>query len=88
VILNVLDYNMNIQTAINAPRIHQQWLPDTVFIEQGISPDTQALLKKRGHQLKTSRAIGAVAAIYIDPNSQQRQGAADPRQPWMQVLTE
>ena len=88
VILNVLDHNMNIQTAVNAPRIHQQWLPDTVFIEQGISPDTQALLKKRGHQLKTSRAIGAVAAIYIDPNSQQRQGAADPRQPWMQVLTE
>ncbi len=88
VLLNVLDHDMNIQTAVNAPRIHQQWLPDKVFVEQGISPDTLDLLTVRGHHISQSRAMGAVAAIYIDPDTGLRQGAADPRQPWMQIFSD
>ena len=40
VILNVIDFNMNIQDAIDAPRIHHQWMPDRLAFEKGISPDT------------------------------------------------
>jgi len=51
VILNVIDFGMNIQDAIDAPRVHHQWLPDRLSIERGISPDTVALLKSRGHEV-------------------------------------
>ena len=48
-ILNVVDHGMTIQEAVDAPRIHHQWLPDTVFIERfALSPDTRALLEARG----------------------------------------
>ena len=53
VIVNVVDFGMNIQQAIDAPRIHHQWLPDEINYEtNGLSPDTIALLRARGHVLK------------------------------------
>ena len=55
VILNVIDFNMNIQDAIDAPRIHHQWMPDRLSFEKGISPDTIALLKSKGHAMDESR---------------------------------
>src|SRR5205085_1954927 len=51
VITNVIDYDMNIQQAIDAPRIHHQWLPDELDFEPyGLSADTERILKARGHQ--------------------------------------
>ncbi|MER9134567.1 gamma-glutamyltransferase [Mesorhizobium sp. M0768] len=51
-IVNVVDHGMNIQEAIDAPRIHHQWLPDTVYIEPfGLSPDTEKLLTGMGYHL-------------------------------------
>lgn len=55
VILNVIDFNMNIQDAVDAPRIHHQWMPDKLEFEKGISPDTLALLKARGYSIDESR---------------------------------
>jgi gamma-glutamyltranspeptidase/glutathione hydrolase len=53
VVVNVLDHGMNIQEAIDAPRIHHQWLPDEIKYEtRGLSPDTVALLRARGHAMK------------------------------------
>jgi gamma-glutamyltranspeptidase / glutathione hydrolase len=53
VIVNVVDFGMNIQEAIDAPRVHHQWLPDQIDYEsRGLSPDTVALLRSRGHALR------------------------------------
>ncbi len=77
VILNVLDFNMNAQDAVDQPRIHHQWLPDTLRIERGFSPDTIDLLKSRGHRVELVGSIGEVAAILFDGTW--LQGAADGR---------
>ncbi|WP_426417399.1 gamma-glutamyltransferase [Aestuariirhabdus sp. LZHN29] len=78
VIMNVLDHGLNIQEAVNAPRIHHQWLPDTLRIETGISPDTIERLEALGHRLEAKAAMGASQSIYIDDEGIM-QGAADPR---------
>jgi gamma-glutamyltranspeptidase/glutathione hydrolase len=53
VFLNVADFGMNIQRAIEAPRFHHQWKPDVLLVEEGFSPDTIDLLKARGHTVNT-----------------------------------
>ena len=65
VILNVIDFGMNVQDAVDAPRIHHQWMPDQLYFEKTISPDTLALLKSRGHQLDPSKpqVLARVEAI-------------------------
>lgn len=78
VLLNVIDYGMNIQTAVDAPRIHHQWLPDQIRIEQGISSDTIRLLQDAGHTVVTDAAMGAIQSILIDENGT-LYGGADPR---------
>lgn len=82
VIVNVMDYDMNLQQAIDAPRIHHQWLPDEIVEEPlGLSPDTKSLLKSRDHQFNTSpRYMGDVQAIMIEEKSGMRLGASDGRQ--------
>ena len=77
VLLNVVDFGMNVQDAVNAPRIHHQWLPDVLVMERGFSPDTIALLKARGHQIRIVNQIGEVAAITVREGA--LEGAADPR---------
>lgn len=57
VILNVIDFGMNAQDAIDAPRFHHQWLPDKLYLEHGISPDTVALLKARGYDVDDSAGV-------------------------------
>jgi gamma-glutamyltranspeptidase/glutathione hydrolase len=76
-IQNVLDFGMNIQDAVDWPRFHHQWMPDKLYIEPGISPDTIALLKARGYDVEIRRSMGEVAAILV--NGDWLQGAADPR---------
>ncbi|SFH77254.1 gamma-glutamyltransferase [Modicisalibacter xianhensis] len=77
VLMNVIDHDMNIQTAVSVPRIHHQWLPDEIRIEQGISPDTIALLEALGHTVSRQDAMGAAQSIMIDDNTYY--GGADPR---------
>jgi gamma-glutamyltranspeptidase / glutathione hydrolase len=81
VITNVIDYNMNIQQAIDAPRIHHQWLPDELVYEPyGLSGDTQKVLAGRGHKLVDSpRYLGDCEGIMIEEKTGTRLGATDPR---------
>jgi gamma-glutamyltranspeptidase/glutathione hydrolase len=68
VMLNVVDFGMNVQDAVDAPRVHHQWKPDRLEVERGISPDTIALLRQRGHVINDSRppVLARVEAILID----------------------
>jgi gamma-glutamyltranspeptidase/glutathione hydrolase len=80
VITNVVDYGMNIQQAIDAPRIHHQWLPDElVFEPYGLSGDTQNALAVRGHKLAKPRYLGDAEGIMIEEKTGMRLGATDPR---------
>jgi gamma-glutamyltranspeptidase / glutathione hydrolase len=63
-ILNVIDYGMNAQEAVNAPRLHNQWLPDILFVEPfALSADTETLLAQMGYHIQQQKPWGAVALI-------------------------
>src|SRR5689334_9683000 len=80
VITNVIDYGMNIQQAIDFPRIHHQWLPDELVGEpSGFSSDTQRALTSRGHTLGKLRYLGDAEGIMIEQKTGVRLGATDPR---------
>ena len=65
-IMNVIDYGMNVQEAIDAPRFHQQWLPNTTNLERfAISPDTQRILEGMGHQFSGPQPANHVVAILV-----------------------
>ena len=68
VMLNVIDFGMNLHDAIDFPRIHHQWKPDRLDIERGISPDTIALLKKAGYHIEETKpvVIARVEGILLD----------------------
>lgn len=57
VMLNVIDFGMNIQDAIDFPRVHHQWKPDRLDIERGISPDTITLLKNAGYPIEEAKPV-------------------------------
>ena len=79
-ILNVIDHGMNIARAIDAPRIHHQWLPDSTRMESGsFSADTVKLYEQRGHIIRETSAIGSAMGVYRDPETGVLSGAADPR---------
>jgi gamma-glutamyltranspeptidase/glutathione hydrolase len=78
VLVNVIDFGMNVQDAVNWPRFHHQWLPDELRMEPGFSPDTIALLEKRGYPVRRVKAQGEVAAIHFGSNGW-LEGAPDPR---------
>jgi gamma-glutamyltranspeptidase/glutathione hydrolase len=88
--LNVIDYDMNIQEAVDAPRIHQQWLPEETYVEtRALSPDTRAILLAMGHKLVAPQPENHVAAILIGEPARDSKpdgtlrfyGALDPRRP-------
>ncbi len=65
-ILNVIDYKMNIQEAVDAPRFHQQWMPQTTNLETfAVSPDTQKILESWGHQFAGPQDANHLAAILV-----------------------
>jgi gamma-glutamyltranspeptidase/glutathione hydrolase len=65
-ILNVVDFQMNIQEAVDAPRIHHQWLPDVTNMERyALSPDTSRVLEGMGHRFENSEPTNHVAAILV-----------------------
>ncbi|WP_411388318.1 gamma-glutamyltransferase [Pseudomonas sp. MPB23] len=87
-ILNVIDYKMNIQEAVDAPRFHQQWMPDTTNLETfAVSPDTQKILESWGHKFAGPQDANHLAAILVgapslggEPVGNNRfYGANDPR---------
>ncbi|MDX2268073.1 MAG: gamma-glutamyltransferase [Bryobacter sp.] len=77
-ILNVIDFGMNIEDAISAPRLHHQWAPDKLYLERGWSPDTAALLRQMGHTVEPG--AGGVANVHgILLEEKWIQGSADGR---------
>jgi gamma-glutamyltranspeptidase / glutathione hydrolase len=78
VIVNVLDYHMDVAAAVAAPRLHHQWLPDVVRVEKGFSDDTLAALKAKGHQVADG-ALGQTSANSILVTANGLLGAPDPR---------
>jgi gamma-glutamyltranspeptidase/glutathione hydrolase len=82
IILNVVDFKMDIQEAVDAARIHHQWLPDEIVYEPfGMPADVQDALRARGHKLVgRPRTMGDAHAIMIEPGTGVRLGASDSRQ--------
>ncbi|SDD90022.1 gamma-glutamyltransferase [Kordiimonas lacus] len=85
-ILNVMEFDMNVQTAISVPRIHHQWYPDRLYLEPGHSIDTRRILGQMGHQVKTEATeawdsvLGSAQSL-MRTTSGMILGAADPRRP-------
>jgi gamma-glutamyltranspeptidase/glutathione hydrolase len=80
VIINVLDFGMNIFDAIEKPRIHHQWLPDKIVYEAGaVSSSIREELEKKGEKFSEIESLGRVEGILIDPVSKIIYGASDPR---------
>jgi gamma-glutamyltranspeptidase/glutathione hydrolase len=77
VIVNVLDYGMDVAQAVAAPRLHHQWLPDVVRVERGFADDTLAALRERGHQVIQPLGQTSANSIAVTPNG--LLGAPDPR---------
>jgi gamma-glutamyltranspeptidase/glutathione hydrolase len=87
VLMGVVDYGMNIQEAVNAPRFHNQWLPDVLNVEQWFSPDTVSALKQMGYNVQMGLRYGEYVSPYwsdaeciaIDAKTGERLGASDGR---------
>ena len=95
VLMGVVDYGLNIQQAVNAPRFHDQWLPDEIKLEkEGFSPDTVRILEHMGHKVSADANLdslpgqqhpskpeywGDAQCIEIDLNTGERLGASDGR---------
>ncbi|HXY09211.1 MAG TPA: gamma-glutamyltransferase [Terriglobales bacterium] len=87
VLVGVVDYGMNIQEAVNAPRFHHQWLPDILSVEKWFSPDSVHLLEQMGYKVTVGVGHGEdwrpywsdAECIAIDPGSGERLGASDGR---------
>jgi gamma-glutamyltranspeptidase / glutathione hydrolase len=80
ILMGVIDYGLDIQQAVNAPRFHHQWQPDEIDIERtGISPDTIKLLQARGHKVKDQGYWSDGECIAVDPKTGELLGAPDGR---------
>jgi len=87
ILMGVVDYGMNIQEAVNAPRFHQQWLPDVASVEEGFSPEIVKKLESMGHHIEFGEMDSGVREPYwsdgecimVDPKRGDRLGASDKR---------
>ena len=80
ILMGVVDYGLDIQAAVNAPRFHHQWEPDEIYVERiGISPDTIKLLEARGHKIHVESYWSDGECIAVDPKSGELLGAPDGR---------
>jgi gamma-glutamyltranspeptidase/glutathione hydrolase len=87
ILMGVVDYGMNLQEAVDAPRFHNQWLPDAVNVEQWFSPDAVKLLEKMGHKVESGETVAGDYQSYwsdgeciaIDLKTGERLGASDVR---------
>jgi gamma-glutamyltranspeptidase/glutathione hydrolase len=87
ILMGVVDYGMNIQEAVDAPRFHNQWLPDEVNVEQWFSPDAVKLLQQKGHKVEIGETVAGDWSPYwsdgeciaIDQKTGERLGGSDGR---------
>ena len=80
-ILNVVDFGMNAQEAVDSGRFHHQWLPDRINYEKfAFSPDTVALLKAKGHEMREGDSQGVAEVIVVDQETKTLEGGLDRRQ--------
>ncbi len=82
ILMGVVDFSLDIQEAVNAPRFHNQWLPDQIIVEDRLSPDTMNLLGSKGHKLKIDyswRDWGDGECIMVDSKTGERLAASDGR---------
>ena len=77
VLINLIDHRLGLGDAVAAPRVHHQWLPDKLFVEPGLSPDTVRLLRDKGHDVVPTRAWGSAQTIMRTADG--FLGMADPR---------
>ncbi|SCC23347.1 gamma-glutamyltransferase [Kosakonia oryziphila] len=77
-VVNSIDFGMNVAEASNAPRFHHQWLPDELRVEKGFSPDTLKLLEQKGQKVVVKEAMGSTQSIMVAPDGT-LYGASDPR---------
>jgi gamma-glutamyltranspeptidase/glutathione hydrolase len=79
-IVNVIDYGMDVQEAVSAPRFHHQWVPDKLFVEKDVPRDVTEALEARGHEISVGRYNWSAAqAIVVDPETGVHYGGSDPR---------
>ncbi|MBW2578625.1 MAG: gamma-glutamyltransferase [Deltaproteobacteria bacterium] len=79
-IINTIDYGMDVQQAVSAPRVHHQWVPDKLRVEAAVPADVIDALRARGHNVEVSDWDWSVAeAIAIDPETGWHTGGSDPR---------
>ena len=79
VLVGVVDFSLDIQEAVDAPRFHHQWLPDEILVEDRLSPDTMNVLRSRGHKLTVRHFWGDGECIMVDPKTGERLGASHGR---------
>ncbi|MGA3106533.1 MAG: gamma-glutamyltransferase [Terriglobales bacterium] len=79
VLIGVVDFGLDIQEAVNAPRFHNQWLPDVILVEDRLSPDTMNVLRSKGHKLTVRHFWGDAECIMVDPKTGERLAGADGR---------
>ena len=79
ILIGVVDFSLDIQEAVNAPRFHHQWLPDEILVEDRLSPDTMNVVRSKGHKLKVEHFWGDGECIMVDPKTGERLGASDGR---------
>ncbi len=79
-VLNVIDYGMDVQEAVSAPRLHHQWSPDRLSLERAVPADVVEALRARGHEVEVAREDWSAAeALARDPATGHFAGGADPR---------
>jgi gamma-glutamyltranspeptidase/glutathione hydrolase len=79
-LMNVIDYGMDIQEAVSAPRFHQQWIPDMLSVERAVPEDVRENLRRRGHVIDVSpRDWSSAQAIAVDHATGLHFGGSDPR---------
>ncbi len=81
ILMGVVDYGLNIEQAVNAPRFHDQWMPDQILMESvGFSPDTIGILERMGHKIKMAHGYwGDAECIAVDDKTGELLGASDGR---------
>jgi gamma-glutamyltranspeptidase/glutathione hydrolase len=77
VLLNVIDHEMQLQAAVNAPRIHHQWVPEKLYVEPEIPRDVRKSLERKGHQVEDLKARNVIQAVRTEKGW--FHGASDPR---------
>ncbi len=81
-IVNLVDFGMNAQQAVDAPRVHHHWQPDLVFVEPGyLIPETRSAIDAMGHVIKERPPWGANEAILANPATGNLEGVNDDRRP-------